>query len=91
MGNKKYSQAAIDAQKMLDNPRDSKVRVTINLDGDILEEIKSMAQKDGDKYQPWLNKFLRKVLFSEESFANKIKQDLLLELESQYRLKKKTG
>jgi len=88
MANKKKSQAAIDAQSMLDHPNESKVRVTINLDGDVLEEVKKMAKNEGDKYQPWLNKFLRSVLLSRDTFASKIKDDVVKEIEASYGLKK---
>lgn len=64
MAKNKISKAAQDAQAMLDNPQDVKVRVTINLDGDLLDAIKERAAADGLKYQPWLNAFLRKVVLN---------------------------
>ena len=35
------------------------------IDGDVLDEIKSLAAKDHMKYQTWLNRKLRDVILSD--------------------------
>jgi predicted DNA binding CopG/RHH family protein len=37
-------------------------RMTMWIDLDLLREIRKLAEKDGMKYQPWLNKKLRDVI-----------------------------
>ena len=74
-----------DLDDAIEAPRkDHKIRVTINLDGDVLDKIKEIAEKDGLKYQPWLNSFLRKSLIEGPSI-----EDRLAKLEKDF-YKKKT-
>ena len=50
----------------IEAPRSAhKQRVTIMLDGDVIDEIKRLAEVNGLKYQPFLNKFLKEKLFGE--------------------------
>ena len=45
--------------------KDCKVRITTHIDLDILEELKSQAAAEGEKYQHLLNKYLRACIFKE--------------------------
>lgn len=49
------------------DPRKVKFRVTMFLDLDLVEEIRHRAAADGDKYQPWINRLLRRVILGEKS------------------------
>ncbi|MBX2989084.1 MAG: BrnA antitoxin family protein [Bdellovibrionaceae bacterium] len=57
-------------KKLLDEsylePQNHKVRITTFLDGDILEELKKRAGKQGTKYQTLLNRLLRESLWPSE-------------------------
>lgn len=44
---------------------DAKVKISLYLDGDLLLELKKAAEKEGEKYQPFTNKLLRKVIMGE--------------------------
>ena len=71
--------AADDLQAMLDNPQDVKVRITINLDADLLDAIKERAENERMKYQPWLNNFLRDQILSEENSIESMIEKKILE------------
>ena len=76
-----------DAEAALEAPRkDSKIRITTYLDGDVIDKLKLMAADEGHgKYQTTLNSFLRSKLFDEETpskeylAAKKILGDLFRE------------
>lgn len=42
-------------------------RMTMWIDLDLLKVIRKQAQKDGMKYQPWLNKKLREVILGKQA------------------------
>lgn len=57
----------------------TKVKITINFDADILEEIKKMANDQGSPYQTLLNKIVRdsiKRKKSEESRLDRLEKEL---------------
>lgn len=57
----------------------SKVKITINFDADILDEIKRMAAAQGSPYQTLLNKIVRdsiKRKKSEESRLDRLEKEL---------------
>ncbi len=73
MDKKKEKNFLIDADDAFDaNESEKKVRITINLDGDILEAIKYKASVEGLKYQPWLNSFLRSALLGERTIESRV-------------------
>ncbi|MBX3033234.1 MAG: hypothetical protein KF865_04855 [Bdellovibrionaceae bacterium] len=62
--------AKVKNRKLLDEsylePQNHKVRITTFLDGDILEELKKRANKQGTKYQTLLNRLLRESLWASQ-------------------------
>ncbi len=50
---------------------DAKFKITIYLDGDVLVKLRKSAEEDGSKYQPFLNKLLRRVLLEEKTDLEK--------------------
>ena len=52
-----------------------KVKITINFDADILDEIKDLAEKAGSPYQTLLNKMVRDALVKKN--ANESRLDRL--------------
>lgn len=52
-------------RKMMANAK--KIKITINFDSDILDQIKSLAAEAGAPYQSFLNKFLREALVGRET------------------------
>lgn len=48
--------------------KEVKVKTSLQIDGDVLDELKKRAQENGfDKYQPYLRLLLRHILFDEQS------------------------
>ncbi len=67
--------------------KSSKVRVTINFDADILEDVRKMAKEIGSPYQTLLNKIVREAVIKkneEESRLDHIEAEIS-------KLKKKLG
>lgn len=57
----------IDGPRMTDEQlRTSKVRITAFLDEEVLEALRSMAEKSGGKYQTLMNQILKSVLLDKE-------------------------
>lgn len=48
------------------DPRLAKARITTYIDLDILDELRLLAKKRGEKYQTLLNRLLRNMVFPEK-------------------------
>lgn len=77
--NKKATQKMRDTMK-----KATKVKITINFDSDLLEEVREMADHIGSPYQTLLNNLLREALKNKES-----QEDRLNRLEKEIRALKK--
>jgi predicted DNA binding CopG/RHH family protein len=64
-----------------------KVKITINFDSDILEEVKELAEEIGAPYQTLLNKIVRNAMMKKQSLSKRVDK-LEKELKA---LKKKLG
>ena len=51
-----------------------KIKITINLDADILGQIRNLSQKDGIPYQSYLNRLLRTALSKKGSEDSRLRQ-----------------
>lgn len=60
------------------DPRFSKVRITTFVDLDILDEIRRLAKKKGEKYQTLLNKLLRESVFPEKKTFKDLEERILI-------------
>lgn len=74
----KYNKKATDSirKKMAQT---DKVKITINFDADILEEVKNMANEMGSPYQTLLNKLLRESIqqkLGEESRLDRLEKEV---------------
>ena len=61
-----------------------KIKITINIDADVLKKVKSQAEKRGAPYQTFLNKIVRDSLKKEDANDKRLKR-----LEKEVRLLKK--
>jgi uncharacterized protein (DUF4415 family) len=64
-----------EIDKAMDAPRgEHKVRITTFVDGDILDELKRQAEKEGLGYQTLLNQYLRSSVLREvpDSLINRL-------------------
>ena len=52
--------------------KNMKFRVNMWLDMDLVDIIRAEAEKEGMKYQPWINQKLREVLMGEKSFEKRL-------------------
>ena len=52
----------------------TKVKVTFNLDSDLLIKLKSIAKERSSKYQTLLNNLLREVLSRKNTFEDRFKK-----------------
>ncbi|MDD9952494.1 MAG: BrnA antitoxin family protein [Zetaproteobacteria bacterium] len=50
----------------------AKAKVTIYLDGDVLEAVQSEAERTGTKYQPLLNQALRERFLGEKTVLQRL-------------------
>ena len=50
----------------------NKIKVTFNLDEDIVERLKNLAEESGSKYQTLLNSILKEALFSRATYEERI-------------------
>jgi hypothetical protein len=69
------------------DPKDVKVKVTVYIDGDIVDQLRDRAKQEGLKYQPYINKLLRQAV-AEKPLLEEI-QDRLVALEENVGIKKK--
>ncbi len=44
------------------DPKNGKVRVTMWVELDLLNQVRKRATEEGEKYQPWIKKQLREIL-----------------------------
>ncbi len=72
--NKKISYGAVEAPEGFDNPKNHKVRVTMWMDGDLLEALKKHAEEVGAGYQTLAQKLLRDAISETESFAARLER-----------------
>ena len=70
-------------RKMMTKPK--KVKITINVDEELLQELRNMAESSGTPYQSLLNKVLKEALVSKADEGSRLDR---LEREIE-RLKKK--
>lgn len=61
-------------------------RMTLWIDLDVLKEIKHLAEQDGSKYQPWLNKKLREVILGEHEKNMKSVMKRLVKIERKMKI-----
>ncbi len=69
------------------DPRETKVKVTVYVDGDLVNRLRERAKEEGIKYQPYINKLLRQAM-DEKPLLDDI-QDRLKALEESVGIKKK--
>jgi len=73
----------IERPKFLDNLpknanlRDSKNRITIFIDSDIIEHFKRLSEESGKGYQTLINQTLRNSIEVEKPILSEVKEDLL--------------
>jgi uncharacterized protein (DUF4415 family) len=78
-----------DVEDMLKQDK-SKIRITTMIDTDILDELKSRAQREGDgRYQTYLNQFLRQTLFVDSHMDEQRIVEIVMQLVKPDALKKK--
>lgn len=76
----KEEQFLRETEEALKAPKkDHKIRISTMLDGDVLEALKIEAEKEGMKYQTFLNHFLRKAFIDRELSMNAISKDAITE------------
>ena len=71
---KKIEYGSVETPVGFDDPKNHKVRVTMWLDGDLLQELKKRAGEVGAGYQTYTQKLLRDAVFEKESFAKRIER-----------------
>jgi|GEM_PF-683662 len=59
------------------NLRDSKNRITIFIDSDIIEHFKRLSEESGKGYQTLINQTLRNSIEVEKPILSEVKEDLL--------------
>jgi len=64
----------VEMPEGFDDPKNHKVRVTMWMDGDLLQELKKRAGEVGAGYQTFAHKILRDSVFEHESFEERIKR-----------------
>lgn len=72
----------VERPKFLDDiksksPRDSKNRITIMIDADIIEHFKKLSEESGTGYQTLINQTLRDSVEIEKTIISDVKEDLL--------------
>lgn len=50
----------------------TKIKVTFNLDEDVVKKLKNLASDSGSKYQTLLNSILKEALFSRATYEERI-------------------
>jgi predicted DNA binding CopG/RHH family protein len=55
-------------------PENIKQRISIFLDMDVLEKVKAQAQKEGLKYQTYINQMLRKLTSDRPSLEERMQR-----------------
>ncbi len=61
--------------------RSKKIKITINIDSDVLSEIRNLAGKGGSPYQSYLNLLLRQALAqkaTEEARLDRLEKEVAL-------------
>lgn len=71
---KKIEYGSVEAPQGFDDPKNHKVRVTMWLDGDLLQELKKRASEVGAGYQTYTQKVLRDSVFEKESFEKRLEK-----------------
>ena len=52
----------------------TKIKVTFNLDSDLVEKLKAMANESGAKYQTLLNRVLREAISNQVTVESRMKR-----------------
>ncbi len=66
-------------EDMLD-PRNVKEKISIWLDQDVLDSVREAAKKNGEKYQPLINRVLRQIFLPSNALPPRTMDDLALQL-----------
>ncbi len=53
--------------------KNAKVKITLYVDGDVLEKVRSLAKKEQTKYQTLINRILRKTVLNENLLEDRIR------------------
>lgn len=69
---KKIEYGTVGAPEGFDDAKNHKVRVTMWLDGDLLEELRKRASEVGAGYQTFTQKLLRDAVFETESITKRL-------------------
>ena len=65
-GKKKIKYGTVELPDDAFNEKETKFRVTMFLDLDVLDEIRKRAKKNGLPYQTYINQLLRENIFGKE-------------------------
>jgi len=72
--NKKIEYGTVEAPEGFDDSKNHKVRVTMWLDGDLLNELRKRAGEVGAGYQTYTQKLLRDAVFETDSLAKRLER-----------------
>ena len=76
-------------------PKNVKEKISIWIDQDVLDKVREAAHKNGEKYQPLINRILRQVFSPDDSLSPKTIEDVMAQLHALWNeigaLKRKTG
>jgi predicted DNA binding CopG/RHH family protein len=70
----KISFGSVELQEDEFNPKNGKIRVTMWIELDLLDQVRKKAADEGEKYQPWIKKQLREIVSgdSEKKIENRL-------------------
>ena len=68
-------------EDMLD-PKNVKEKISIWIDQEILDNVREAAKKNGEKYQPLINRVLRQVFMPSDALPPRTMDDLALQLKA---------
>jgi uncharacterized protein (DUF4415 family) len=71
---RKIEYGTVEAPDGFDDPKNHKVRVTMWLDGDLLDELRKRAAEVGAGYQTYTQKILRDCVFGTDSLAKRLER-----------------
>jgi predicted DNA binding CopG/RHH family protein len=72
--NKKIKYGSVEAPEGFDNPKNHKIRITMWMDGDVLQELKKRAAEVGAGYQTYAQKILRDAVLEKESLEKRLER-----------------
>lgn len=71
---------APEITKEMLEPRNVKEKISIWLDQDVLDCIRDSAKKNGEKYQPFINRVLRQIFLPSNALPPRTVDDLAMQL-----------